>query len=132
MHYFNKTQENLENEGSIVQEKDVALEKTQAELQDALGRLARREKEEELRLSQLVGELQHLKLLQVGAKSLSLSLYLSISLSLYLSISLSLSLSLYLSLSFFLSLARALGGRFCVSGAIATDALTCVCAYVCE
>ena len=76
MLYFNKTQAHLENDGSIAHEKHIALEDTQAQLQDALGRLARREKEEELRLSQLVGELQHLKLWQVGVNSLSLSLSL--------------------------------------------------------
>jgi len=121
MHYFNKSQTNLENNGSIVDEKDVALEETQAQLQDALGRLARREKEEKLRLSQLVGELQHLKLWQVCAKSLSLAL--SLSRSLALSLSLSLSLSLFRSLS----RSRPLGGRFSVGGANATDEHTCVC-----
>jgi hypothetical protein len=116
MHYFNKSQTNLENNGSIVDEKDVALEETQAQLQDALGRLARREKEEKLRLSQLVGELQHLKLWQVCAKSLSLALSLSRSLALSLSLSLSRSLSLSLSLSLALSLSLSLALSFSPSG----------------
>jgi hypothetical protein len=60
------TQTSFQNNDTMINEQDAALAQTQARLQDALGRLARRENEGKLRLSELVGELEHLKLWQVG------------------------------------------------------------------
>ena len=64
--YLNMTQTSFQNNDTMINEQDAALAQMQARLQDALGRLARRENEEKLRLSELVGELEHLKLWQVG------------------------------------------------------------------
>ena len=64
--YLNMTQTSFQNNDTMINEQDAALAQTQARLQDAVGRLARRENEGKLRLSELVGELEHLKLWQVG------------------------------------------------------------------
>ena len=59
------TKTNLEKTDQIITEHEVALQHAQSQLHQAQGRLARRDNEEQLRLSELVGQVQHLKLDQM-------------------------------------------------------------------
>jgi hypothetical protein len=51
-----------EHGSSVISAHDAAIQHAQAQLHEALGRLQRRENEEKLRLSVLVGEIEHLKM----------------------------------------------------------------------